>query len=390
MSRVDDLIAELAPSGVREACMGEVGTFIRGRRFTKDDVVPDGIPSIHYGEIYTHYGVAATSALSHVRRDLAEKLRFAEPGDVVIAAVGETVEDVAKAVAWLGTEPVAIHDDTFLFRSSLNPKFVSYFMQTSGFHAQKDKYVARAKVKRLSGECLGKIRIPVPPLKVQGEIVRILDHFTELEAELKAELKARRRQHAYYLQSLISSATESATWSPLGEVARVRVGQAPAPGVVSKVGPYSFINAGTTESGRASESNTPGDTITIPSRGQGGVGVVNYQSEEFWCGPLCYRITSSFEALSTRFLYYYLKSVQPSIRALQQTGGTPALNRKELVLVKVPVPALSEQGRVVVILKKLDALISDFSFGLPAELNARRKQYEYYRDKLLTFEEAAP
>ena len=208
MSRINELIAELAPSGVPEARMGEVGIFIRGRRFTKGDVVPDGIPSIHYGEIYTHYGIAATSALSHVRRDLADQLRFAEPGDVVIAAVGETVEDVAKAVAWLGTEPVAIHDDTFLFRSSLNPKFVSYFMQTSGFHAQKEKYVARAKVKRLSGESLAKIRIPVPPLKVQDEIVRILDHFAELEAELKAELEAelniRRKQYEYYRDKLLT------------------------------------------------------------------------------------------------------------------------------------------------------------------------------------------
>jgi len=208
MSTVSDLLAELAPSGVSHARMGEVGTFIRGRRFTKADVVQDGIPSIHYGEIYTHYGVSTTSALSHVRRDLAGQLRFAEPGDVVIAAVGETVEDVAKAVAWLGSEPVAIHDDTFLFRSSQNPKFVSYFMETTGFHAQKEKFVTRAKVKRLSGKSLAKIQIPVPPLDVQDEIVRVLDHFTELEAELKgeleAELKIRRKQYEYYRNRLLT------------------------------------------------------------------------------------------------------------------------------------------------------------------------------------------
>ncbi len=142
--------------------MGKIGEFIRGRRFTKDDVVEDGIPSIHYGEIYTQYGTATSKTVSHVRRELAGQLRFAQPGDVVIAAVGETVEDVAKAVAWLGDEPVAIHDDTFLFRSDMNAKFVSYAMQTAAFHAQKNKYVARAKVKRLGGESLAKICIPVP------------------------------------------------------------------------------------------------------------------------------------------------------------------------------------------------------------------------------------
>lgn len=188
--------------------MSELGQFIRGRRFTKDDVVEEGIPSIHYGEIYTTYGVAAQSAVSHVRDDLRSQLRFAEPGDVVIAAVGETVEDVAKAVAWLGKEPVAIHDDTFLFRSELNPKFVSYAMQTADFHRQKNKYVARAKVKRLSSEGLAKIAIPVPPLVEQERIVGILDKFdalvNDLSSGLPAELNARRRQHEYYRDKLLT------------------------------------------------------------------------------------------------------------------------------------------------------------------------------------------
>lgn len=188
--------------------MGEIGKFIRGRRFTKDDVVDLGIPSIHYGEIYTSYGVSANSTISHVREDLASQLRFAQPGDVVIAAVGETVEDVAKAVAWLGEEPVAIHDDTFLFRGSLDPKFVSYAMQTADFHSQKNKYVARAKVKRLSGESLAKIAIPVPPIETQRQVVGILDKFdalvNDLSFGLPAELNARRKQYEYYRDRLLT------------------------------------------------------------------------------------------------------------------------------------------------------------------------------------------
>ena len=124
MSRIDNLIRELCPDGVPFKALGEIGTFIRGRRFTKDDMVDAGIPSIHYGEIYTHYGTSATRTLSHVREDLAPTLRFARPGDVVIASVGETVEDVAKAVAWLGPTEVAIHDDTFAFRSQQNPVYI--------------------------------------------------------------------------------------------------------------------------------------------------------------------------------------------------------------------------------------------------------------------------
>lgn len=187
--------------------MGELGKFIRGRRFTKGDVVEYGIPSIHYGEIYTHYGVSSKSAISHVRRDIAQRLRYAQPGDVVIAAVGETVEDVGKAVAWLGSEAVAIHDDCFLFRHTQNPKFVSYYLQTEAFHSQKAKFVARAKVKRLSSENLAKIRIRVPSLAEQERIVAILDKFdalvNDLSSGLPAEIKARRQQYEYYRDRLL-------------------------------------------------------------------------------------------------------------------------------------------------------------------------------------------
>jgi type I restriction enzyme S subunit len=213
VSRLHDLIARHCHKGVPFKALGEIGTFTRGRRFTKEDVVEDGIPSIHYGEIYTRYGTWALSAHSHVRSGLRDQLRFASHGDVVIAGVGETVEEVAKAVAWLGTEGVAFHDDCWAFRHEQDPKFIAYAMQATAFHAQKNKYVARAKVKRLSGESLAKIKIPLPPVPVQQEIARVLDLFAELEAELEAaleaELEARRRQYSYYRDSLLTFRDEA-------------------------------------------------------------------------------------------------------------------------------------------------------------------------------------
>jgi type I restriction enzyme S subunit len=188
--------------------MGEVGTFIRGRRFTKDDVVPTGLSSIHYGEIYTRYGTYAHEAISRVRPELAGNLRFAKTGDVVIASVGETVEDVCKAVAWLGEEDVAIHDDCFAYRHSLDPKYVAYYLQTHAFGAEKFKYVARAKVKRISGDSLAKLGIPVPPVEEQKRIAAILDRFDALVNDasigLPAELRARRKQYEYYRDRLLS------------------------------------------------------------------------------------------------------------------------------------------------------------------------------------------
>jgi type I restriction enzyme, S subunit len=205
----DYLFAFRNIDGVKRVPMGEVGSFIRGRRFTKDDFVETGIPCIHYGEIYTTYGIAAAEAVSHVREDLAPQLRYANPGDVVIAAVGETVEDVGRAVAWLGTTDVAIHDDCFLYRSDvLEPKFVSHYLRTDVLNREKAKYVARAKVKRLSGENLAKLVIPLPSLDEQKRVVAILDEFealvTGISAALPAESFGRRKQYEYYRDRLLT------------------------------------------------------------------------------------------------------------------------------------------------------------------------------------------
>lgn len=204
----DSLLSLPAVAGVLRQPMSEVGTFTRGRRFVKNDIVEAGLPAIHYGEIYTHYGTSTDGARSHVRPEIASSLRFAKPGDVVIAAVGETVEDVGKAVAWLGDGPVAVHDDCFAFSHAQNPKFVAYCMQTAALNVDKDKYVSRAKVKRLSAAGLGKLVIPVPPLYEQERIVAILDKFhalvSDLSVGLPAELKARRQQYEYYRDKLLT------------------------------------------------------------------------------------------------------------------------------------------------------------------------------------------
>ncbi|ATQ31722.1 restriction endonuclease subunit S [Rhodococcus ruber] len=198
----------LTTADAPRVAMGDLGTFIRGRRFTKKDVVESGIPSIHYGEIYTDYGVSASQAIREVRSDMVSQLRFAQPRDVIFAGVGETVEDVGKAVAWLGDAPVAVHDDTFSFTSDLNPKYVAYAVQTDDFHAQKANHVARGKVKRLSAAGLAKIKIPVPSVEEQQRIVSILDKFdalvNDLSVGLPAELAARRKQYEFYRDKLLT------------------------------------------------------------------------------------------------------------------------------------------------------------------------------------------
>lgn len=188
--------------------LGEIGKFFRGRRFTKADFADEGIDCIHYGEIYTRYGVSTKSVVSHLRPELATSLRYAKSGDVVIVDVGETVEDVGKAVAWLGSGDVAIHDHSYAFRHSMNPAYVSYCMQTSSFQLEKRKYVARTKVNTLLIDGFSKIKIPVPSLAEQARIVAILDKFdalvNDLSFGLPAEITARRQQYTHYRDRLLT------------------------------------------------------------------------------------------------------------------------------------------------------------------------------------------
>lgn len=188
--------------------LSQIGTFHRGKRFVKTDYSDHGIPCIHYGEIYTRYGVSTSSVVSNLDESLRQKLRFAQPGDVILVDVGEVVDDVGRSVAWIGNEPVAIHDHSYAFRSTLNPTFVSYVMRTDWFRHQKAKHVARTKVKTLLLGGFSKIHIPAPPRAEQDQIVEKLGHFDTLvnglTSGLPAEIEARRKQYEYYRDRLLT------------------------------------------------------------------------------------------------------------------------------------------------------------------------------------------
>jgi type I restriction enzyme S subunit len=407
MSEIDRLLAEHCPDGVEVMMLGEVGTFVRGRRFTKADMVEEGVPCIHYGEIYTEYGVSARTTVSYVREDLRNQLRFAQPGDVIVAGVGETVEDVGKAVAWLGEEEVAIHDDSFLFRSELDPTYVSYYFRTSTFHAEKEQHVARAKVKRLSGNGLSRITIPVPPAEVQREIVRILDKATDLQAQLQvrlqAELQGRARQHEHYRDQLLNFVgREDVRWAALSEIATFKYGYTAK---AAPIGGYRFIritdiNANGKLSGRdakyveASDEATEylvkqGDLLMARTGATYGKTMLVGEDLDAVYASFLIRIRVDKSVLLPSFYWHFAQSGSywDQANALVSTGGQPQFNANVLKTVRVAIPTLTEQARIVALLDRFDGLVSDLSSGLSAEIEARRKQYEYYRDKLLTFEE---
>ena len=189
--------------------LGDAGEFIRGGGLQKKDFTETGVGCIHYGQIFTHYGMFAEKTKSYVSQEFFKKARKAEKGDLVIATTSENDEDVCKAVAWLGHEEIAVSSDACIYRHNLNPKYVSYFFRTEEFQKQKRQHITGTKVRRVNADDLAKIQIPIPcpenpkkSLEIQAEIVRILDAFTahtaELTAELAAELTDRKKQYNYY------------------------------------------------------------------------------------------------------------------------------------------------------------------------------------------------
>lgn len=190
--------------------MSELGIFQRGKRFVKDDMFSEGVPCIHYGEMYTYYGTWAKESKSFLSEELVERknLRIAKNGDVVIVAAGETIEDIGLGTAWLGDEGVVIHDACFSYRSTLNPKFVAYFTRTKQFHDQIKKHISSGKISAINARGLEKVLIPVPSPEEQERIVTILDKFDILTSSisegLPKEIELRKKQYEYYRDLLLT------------------------------------------------------------------------------------------------------------------------------------------------------------------------------------------
>ena len=188
--------------------MEEVGTFIRGKRFVRTDIVEKGIPCIHYGDMYTYYGLSANKTKGMLRSDLASKMRYAQKNDVVIVAAGENKDDIGVGLAWLGDEPAAVHDACFIFQSYMYPLFVSHYLRTDIYHKQIRKYVSEAKICSISAKGLGNAVIPVPSFERQQSIASLLDKFeslvNDLTAGLPAEIAAVQEQYEYYRNKLLT------------------------------------------------------------------------------------------------------------------------------------------------------------------------------------------
>lgn len=199
-----DLIDASIKDGVEVRTLDEIGTFTRGRRFVRTDIVPEGVPCIHYGDMYTYYGVWADKTPTHLTKERSEKLRFAQKDDLVIVAAGENDIDIGVGVAWLGDEDVVVHDACFIFKHAQNPKYLSYYLRSNNYHQQIRMGVVDGKICSISAKELGKTLIAVPSLDEQSRIVSILDTFESSIQNLEAQLKEREKQYEYYRNKLLT------------------------------------------------------------------------------------------------------------------------------------------------------------------------------------------
>lgn len=411
MNKLNELIQTLCPDGVEYRRLGEIATISRGGSFQKKDYVGKGVPCIHYGQIYTQYSLFTKKTISYISEEKAKKQKKAVKNDVIMAVTSENIDDVCKCVAWLGEEDVAVSGHTAIIHHTINPKYLVYYLHSSMFYKQKTKLAHGTKVIEVTPDKLLDVILPVPPAEIQSEIVRILDGFTDLTTDLTenlaAELMARKKQYEYYRDALIQRACSCGIeYRTFGEMATIVRGASPRPiksFVTTEDDGVNWIKIGDVKPGskyitETAEKITPdgarksrfvkeGDFILSNSMSFGRPYIMKTHGciHDGWLA-----ISNFGDYFIPDFLYHLLSSnhYQQMMRQKASFGGAVQnLNADIVRALELPVLDISEQKNIVSILDRLDAFCNDITSGLPAEIEARQKQYEYYRDKLLTFKQ---
>ena len=261
----------------------------------------------------------------------------------------------------------------------LTYKYLYYWLS---IEAKKHVYSGMGNPKLMSKQ-MEKIPIPVPPLSVQQEIVRILDKFTQLEAELEAELDCRKRQYEYYRDMLLTSDEKQVEWKTLGEVCKVLRGKRLTKRDLALESNFPVFHGGIEPIGYYSENNREANSAMVINVGAS-AGTVGFSNKKFWSSDGCFCFSHN-DDISQRFLYYLLQSMELTIKSRVRKAGIPTLDNKDIERLEIPIPPIEEQERIAGILDKFDTLVNSISEGLPREIELRRKQYEYYREKLLSF-----
>ena len=384
MSRLDDLIRELCPDGVEHKKLNEVSEMQRGTSITRQTVNMGNIPVISGGKEPAYY-------CDMHNRD------------------GETIT-VAGSGAGAGylqywTCPIFVCDAfSIKGKECILTKFLFYYllnMQEYIYSLKKGSGVPHLHISSIEN-----VKVPVPPIEVQREIVRILDKFTELSAELSAELEARKKHYEYYKNTLLSNVdsasmacvtdlcddiflglTSKVDYVSDGGVPLVRANNMTT-GILSLNG-VKYISEQQHQRLTKHHKAKKGDILVSKSGTLGVVCIVDIDTEfSIYESLICLHPN---KRIYNRYLLHLLRSSQVQDAMLEKKVGNAVKHLNLLTFRKlfVPVPPLEKQKQIAYILDSFDTLYSDLAAGVAAEIEARQKQYEYYRDKLLTFKPLA-
>ena len=408
MSRLEDLIQQLCPDGVEFKKLDDIGRFYSGLSGkSKKDFKDGNAKFISYMNVYTNPSVNL-EIYDTVNVDDNEKQNKIQYRDVLFTGSSETPDECG--ITSVVTKPVNedIYLNSFCFGYRLNdgdmflPDFLKHLFRSTSLRKQIIRTANGVTRFNVSKEKMKKVLVPVPPMPVQREIVRILDNFTELTAELSAELTARKKQYEYYRDKLLTFGKD-VPMIKLRDVLRKSCS-----GATPKKGYSRYYEGGTipwirTQDVYFNEIYEASSFITqeavdktavkwIPencvivaisgaSAGRCAINKIKTTTNQH-----CLNMEIDCSKALYKYIFYCLTNQYNELLSKKQ-GARGDLNSTLILDIEIPVPPLEEQQRIVNILDRFDTLCNDLTSGLPAEIEARKKQYEYYRDKLLSFKE---
>ena len=397
MSKLEKLIQQYCPDGVEWKTLYSITKQFSGMTGVSNKWAEEGnCVFIDYNNVYNHTSVDTTALKNATVKSL--KQNTLRKGDILFTSASETPDECALSSVIEKDLPDGVFLDDHLFglrlldeySSVISPSYLKYAFRSEQFRFQIRKVVRGATRHYVSKVDFMKLEIPVPPLPVQEEIVRVLDAFTELQAELQK----RKQQYNFYRDNLLSfEGRTNVQWMKLGDVAYYVKNRITSSSITTS-NYVSVENLLQDKQGKTIASNVPAGCLIHYEPGDVLIGNIRPYLKKIWLANgdggtngdvLTIRADRNF--LSPEFLYQCLASDDFFQYDMNHAKGAkmPRGSKEDVMNYKIPITSLSEQQKIVSILDRFDTLTNDLTSGLPAEMEKRRQQYEFYRDKLLTF-----
>lgn len=396
MSKLEDLIHELCPDGVEYKRISDVFKLYSGMTGVSNKWKDDGnCKFIDYLNVYNNLKVKTANLKNATVKNLKQNIIL--QGDILLTSASETPNECAiSSVVEDSVDNNVFLDDHLFglrlitdFRKAINTTFINYYFHTDGFKKELIKAIRGVTRYYISTDAFLKIKIPVPPLPVQEEIVRILDNFTELTA--------RKQQYEHYRDTLISNISKYKIIN-LNAISSIYDGTHQTPKYIDEgikfasveniKNPYDTKKFISVDDYNLYKIRPLLGDVFMTRIGDIGICYVVDREEDLAYYVSLALIRPNKDVLNSKYLKFYLESKYgiKELRKRTLINAVPIkINKTDIGKINIILPSIEEQQRIVDILDRFDSLCNDLTKGLPAEIEARQKQYEYYRDKLLAF-----